>query len=48
MTFLTDPVLVYDKVEAGEEGFEGARDLFPSTFDPKKNQPEFSGKCGPC
>eukprot|EP00731_Ephydatia_muelleri_P018094 Em0011g134a len=37
------PVLVYDKVEAGEEGFEGARDLFPSTFDPHKNQPEFSG-----
>lgn len=38
------PVLVYDKVEAGEEGFEGARELFPSNFDPHKNQPEFSGK----
>ena len=27
----------------GEDGFEGALDLFPETFDPKRIQPEFSG-----
>ncbi|CAI8028357.1 DNA repair and recombination protein RAD54-like [Geodia barretti] len=38
------PQLVYEKAQLGEEGFEGALDLFPASFDPKKLQPEFSGK----
>ena len=38
-----DPLLVYEKAEMGEDGFEGALDRFPETFDPKRIQPEFSG-----
>ena len=38
-----DPLLVYEKAQLGEDGFEGALDLFPDTFDPKRIQPEFSG-----
>ena len=34
---------MYEKAQLGEEGFEGALDLFPASFDPKKLQPEFSG-----
>ena len=41
--FVLDPLLVYEKAEMGEDGFEGALDLFPEIFDPKKIQPEFSG-----
>ena len=41
----SDPLLVYEKAQVGEEGFEGALELFPSNFDPKKLQPEFSGLC---
>ena len=40
----TDPLLVYDKVMEGDEGFEGTLDYFPATFTPKKIQPEFSGE----
>ena len=39
-----DPVLIYEKVEVREEGFEGAMELFPDTFRPKEIQPEFSGQ----
>ena len=42
---LLDPLLIYEKAEMGEDGFEGALDLFPETFDPKRIQPEFSGVC---
>ena len=42
---LIDPGLIHEKAQMGEEGFEGARSLFPANFDPKKIQPEFSGKC---
>ena len=37
-------MLIYEKVEAREEGFEGAMELFPDTFRPKEIQPEFSGQ----
>ena len=39
-----DPLLIHEKVQLEEEGFEGALNLFPATFDPKKVQPEFSGE----
>lgn len=35
---------MYEKAQLGEDGFEGALELFPSNFDPNKLQPEFSGK----
>ncbi|XP_077981865.1 DNA repair and recombination protein RAD54-like [Glandiceps talaboti] len=38
------PSLLYDKCLQGEEGFEGALDLFPENFDMKRVQPELSGK----
>ena len=38
-----DPLLIHEKVQLEEEGFEGALNLFPANFDPKKVQPEFSG-----
>ena len=41
-----DPVLIYDKVEAGDEGFQGAAHLFPDHFRAKEIQPEFSGELG--
>ena len=41
----SDPILVYEKAQVEEDGFEGALELFPSNFDPKKLQPEFSGVC---
>ena len=40
----TDPLLIYEKAQLSEEGFEGALELFPAHFNPKKIQPEFSGK----
>ncbi len=43
-TLGTDPLLVYEKAQLGEEGFERAIDLFPAGFNPNKLQPEFSGK----
>ena len=42
--FVSDPCLVYDKVSQGEDGFEGALDLFPSTYDPQKLHSDLSGK----
>ena len=39
-----DPLLIHEKAQLGEEGFEGALDLFPADYNPKKLQPEFSGK----
>ncbi|XP_065905293.1 DNA repair and recombination protein RAD54-like [Dysidea avara] len=38
------PLLIYDKALEGDEGFEGALEHYPSSFNPKKIQPEFSGK----
>jgi len=38
----TDPLLIYDKVMEGDEGFDGVLGYFPNTFTPKKIQPEFS------
>ena len=46
-----DPLLMYEKAVEREEGFEKALDLFPSSFDAKTVQPEFSGWwacCGGC
>ncbi len=40
----SDPLLIYEKAQLGEEGFEGALELFPADFNPKRLQPEFSGK----
>jgi len=40
----SDPLLIYDKALEGEEGFEGALDHYPTSFNPKKIQPEFSGE----
>lgn len=28
----------------GDEGFDGALEYFPDTFNPKKIQPEYSGE----
>ena len=39
-----DPLLVHEKAQTGEDGFEGALELFPASFNPKTIQPEFSGK----
>lgn len=38
------PELIYDKAQTGEEGFDGALDLFPQSFSLKQLQPELSGK----
>ncbi|XP_077867128.1 DNA repair and recombination protein RAD54-like [Saccoglossus kowalevskii] len=38
------PSLIYNKCVDGEEGFDGALDLFPSNFNAKGVQPELSGK----
>ena len=35
---------MYEKAQFGEDGFEGALEQFPQAFDPKKIQPEFSGR----
>ena len=39
-----DPVLIYDKVEEGVDGFHGAMALFPDNFTPQQIQPDFSGE----
>ncbi|KAL2089938.1 hypothetical protein ACEWY4_014626 [Coilia grayii] len=38
------PSLIYDKCVEGEEGFEGALDLFPSGYSTKAVEPQLSGK----
>ncbi|XP_062411611.1 DNA repair and recombination protein RAD54-like [Sardina pilchardus] len=38
------PSLIYDKCVEGEEGFEGALDLFPSGYTTKAVEPQLSGK----
>ncbi|XP_076582871.1 DNA repair and recombination protein RAD54-like [Chaetodon auriga] len=38
------PALIYEKCMQGEEGFEGALDLFPSGYCPKAVEPQLSGK----
>ncbi|XP_023663173.2 DNA repair and recombination protein RAD54-like [Paramormyrops kingsleyae] len=38
------PALIYDKCVAGEEGFEGMLELFPSGFSNKDVEPQLSGK----
>uniref|UniRef100_A0A8C5GVS1 DNA repair and recombination protein RAD54-like n=1 Tax=Gouania willdenowi TaxID=441366 RepID=A0A8C5GVS1_GOUWI len=38
------PALIYDKCVEGNEGFEGALDLFPSGYCPKAVEPQLSGK----
>lgn len=38
------PLLIYDRVQMREEGFENALELFPTAFNPKTIQPEYSGK----
>ena len=43
MELLLDPMLIYEKVLEGGEGFEGALKLFPDNFNPNEIQPEFSG-----
>lgn len=39
-----DPALIYEKCVEGEEGFEGALDLFPSGYCTKAVEPQLSGK----
>ncbi|XP_067086637.1 DNA repair and recombination protein RAD54-like [Osmerus mordax] len=38
------PALIYDKCVEGEEGFDGALDLFPSGYSTKAVEPQLSGK----
>ncbi|XP_013398065.1 DNA repair and recombination protein RAD54-like [Lingula anatina] len=38
------PDLIYDKCAEGEDGFEGAMDLFPDGYNPKVLKPQISGK----
>uniref|UniRef100_A0AAY4DK63 DNA repair and recombination protein RAD54-like n=1 Tax=Denticeps clupeoides TaxID=299321 RepID=A0AAY4DK63_9TELE len=38
------PALIYDKCVEGEEGFEGALDLFPTGYSLKAVEPQLSGK----
>ncbi|XP_019123536.2 DNA repair and recombination protein RAD54-like [Larimichthys crocea] len=38
------PALIYDKCVEGEEGFEGALDLFPPGYCTKAVEPQLSGK----
>ena len=42
--FFSDPELIYDKAQMGEDGFEGILDLFPKSFSLKQVQPELSGE----
>lgn len=41
---MSDPALIYDKCVEGEEGFEGALDLFPPGYSTKAVEPQLSGK----
>uniref|UniRef100_A0A3B3BM93 RAD54 like n=1 Tax=Oryzias melastigma TaxID=30732 RepID=A0A3B3BM93_ORYME len=38
------PTLIYDKCVSGEEGFDGALDLFPPGYSSKEVEPQLSGK----
>ncbi|CAH1775691.1 unnamed protein product [Owenia fusiformis] len=38
------PDLIYEKCVEGSGGFNGGLDMFPTKYDPKKLQPELSGK----
>uniref|UniRef100_A0A8C1JX16 DNA repair and recombination protein RAD54-like n=1 Tax=Cyprinus carpio TaxID=7962 RepID=A0A8C1JX16_CYPCA len=38
------PALIYEKCLAGEEGFDGAMDLFPQKYSTKAVEPQLSGK----
>ena len=40
---ISDPELIYDKAQTGEEGFERALEMFPANFSLKQLQPELSG-----
>lgn len=40
---LSDPALIYEKCLAGEEGFDGAMDLFPQNYSTKAVEPQLSG-----
>lgn len=44
MSCVVDPALIYEKCLAGEEGFEGALDLFPPGYCTKAVEPQLSGK----
>ena len=39
-----DPELIYDKAQTKEEGFDGALEIFPKSFNLKQIQPELSGE----
>jgi len=41
---LLDPALIYEKCLAGEEGFDGALDLFPPNYSTKAVEPQLSGQ----
>lgn len=41
---LLDPALIYEKCLAGEEGFDGAMDLFPQNYSTKAVEPPLSGQ----
>lgn len=43
MCSLSDPALIYEKCLAGEEGFDGAMDLFPQNYSTKAVEPQLSG-----
>ena len=38
------PSLLFEKAKAGEDGFSGLMDLYPSDYHPKNFMPELSGK----
>ena len=42
--YFSDPDLVYSKCVEGADGFEGALDLFPRGYSPRKVQPDLSGQ----
>lgn len=41
---LLDPALIYEKCLTGEEGFDGAMDLFPQKYSTKAVEPQLSGQ----
>ena len=42
--YFLDPDLVYSKCVEGADGFEGALDLLPRGYNPRKVQPDLSGQ----
>lgn len=44
MFCVSDPALIHEKCVEGEEGFEGALDLFPPGYSVKSVEPQLSGK----